>query len=148
MNALKTLQQYSDQLRRYADETVDIAPQVIKLQPTLDMLERYHSIHVSAGIGKITIHVTVKKSLAEMLPLLETIEAATGAEFDKTEDWGEYAMRDFKSSKTPWLEISATVPTNGEQCRTEIVGYKEVPIYEIKCDGDSAATSSDDSVPF
>jgi hypothetical protein len=135
-NALEAIQKYADQLRKYADDIVDIAPQAIKLQPTLDMLARYHQIHLTATIGKITLNVKVKKSLAEMLPLLETIEAATGAEFDKTEDWGEYAMRDFKSSKAPWLEISATVPTSGEQCRTEIVGYKEVPIYEIKCEGE------------
>ena len=137
MAALETLLKYADSLRDYADQTIDIAPQVIKLQPTLDILARYHSIHVSATIGKITVHVTVKKSLAEMLPFVETIEAATGAEFDKTEDWGEYAMRDFKSSKTTWLDIIARVPTSGEHCRTEIVGYKEVPIYEIKCEGKS-----------
>lgn len=134
--ALEAVQAYADSLRKYADQTIDLAGKALKLQPTLDVLGRYHNMHVSVSIGKICIHVNINEKMEEIMPLLETIEQVAGIEFDNTSDFAEYSMRTFKSAKDSWLEVDVRVPSTGEECRSVITGYKEVPIYEIKCGAD------------
>lgn len=84
---------------------------------------------------RITVRLTDMKDAA---PIIESLQDAMGAEFDKTEDQPAMGQRIFMSSKFP-LQLCIDVADNGDDaaCRRVVVGERLEPIYELRCDGEA-----------
>lgn len=136
MNILDSIQSHHKLLVQAANDSLELAPKAMRLQPTLDILRKFKDINVSISCGKITLSLHVTK-MDEIIPFLDAIEEAMGISFDNTHDVAQYSWREFKCKDAPWIEVDAHVPSTGEDCRRVVVGYKQEPVYEIKC-GDDA----------
>jgi len=83
----------------------------------------------------------VCKHLKEPLPLLREL-AKEGIHTDKIHTHEDYKvldvlpMREYNLGKFVVLDVVLLSPTDeeGQRCRVEQVGVKEVPVYEMKCD--------------
>jgi len=136
MTILQKIEEHRKVLIEAANNSLDLAPKAMRLQPTLDILRKFKEINVYISGGKITLSMHVSK-MDEIIPFLDAIEEAMGISFDDTKDVAQYSWREFKCKDAPWIEVDAHVPSTGEDCRRVVVGYKQEPVYEIKC-GDEA----------
>lgn len=98
-----------------------LTPLMPFIKPTLMMMS-----------NQILIRVKVDR-IKDVEPLIESLEASLGIEFDNTHDQAEYSWREFKCAKAPWIRVDAELTADGPECRRVIVGYETVPKYELKC---------------
>lgn len=75
------------------------------------------------------------KSLKEAEAALEMIEDEHGVTFNKSSDWAaEKVLERSFTAENLGFKVDVRVTGDSPTCRSVIVGYEQVPKYEIRCD--------------
>jgi hypothetical protein len=130
-------------LKRQAEQAEELHTKMVRLDRVLTTIGRFVDGRVVMMGAKAVVCVKVNK-IADITPVIETIEAELGISFDKTHDAAEQGWRQFECAAAPWLRVDAELRADGPECRRVIVGYEQTPVYEIKC-GDEVDTP--DAIP-
>jgi len=116
----------------------DLGPQFARLDRSMHTVSRFvQSRYMMIG-SQILVCVKVAK-IADIEPVIETLQEDLSIEFDESSDSAAQGWRTFRSTAAPWIRVDAELIADGPECRRVITGYQQTPIYEIKC-GDDAAT--------
>ena len=133
----KQIAQSAASHRKLAIEVELLGAHVAAVDRCLKTLGRFVKIRGTMILsGKILIRVEVAK-LADIEPVLEQIEDDLGIEFDKTQDFAEHRWRTYESKTAAWVRVDAELQADGEECRRVVVGYTQVPRYELRCGEDA-----------
>lgn len=130
-----------DQIKQYEQLIEDSRKMYVhmaRIEAALKPIEPFVKPSLMLLAHQILVRVKVDR-IKDIEPLIESLEASLGIEFDKTHDTAEYSWREFKCSAAPWIRVDAELKADGPECRRVIVGYQTVPKYELKC-GDEAST--------
>jgi len=102
-----------------------------KYAETFRRLSYFYDTHVYT-FGRPILQLNTS-SMKEAEAALEMIEDEHGVTFDRSSDMaGEsFAERTFTAEG---LDFQVDVRVAGEACKSVLVGYEQVPKYEIRCD--------------
>jgi hypothetical protein len=100
---------------------------------------------------RLAIHISVT-DMAQVAPVIESLEAIYGVSFNKEETHPEHAQREWRDDKCPFLQVTAHISDDADaKCRRVVIGEQIVPKYEVVCDGEApsaAPAPADEGVPF
>ena len=134
-------EQYDESLKskkKAVDKFEDLLPKYKKIAEALRHARRFMNISTMFMGDQLLVRVRVDK-MADVSPLIECLEEDLAIEFDKTRDQAEYSWREFTCATAPWIRVDAELVADGPECKRVIVGYKQEPVYELKC-GEEANT--------
>lgn len=131
-----TREMYARFMRQLEDNRANFERAARAVRPFSRMMH----IGLSVAAGQLTINAYVA-AMDEVAPLIEELQEALGVEFDKSEDHvlDSFAYRTFECKDAPWLRVDANLQGDSDACRRVQVGEKVVPVYELRCGGDSPA---------
>lgn len=138
---MNIIEQYEEALESKKKAIVtfeDLLPKYKRVESALRHARRFMDIGTMFLGNQLLVRVKVEK-LANVAPLVECLEEDLGIEFDKTDDRAEFSWREFTCKSAHWIRVDAELVGDGPECRRVIVGYKQEPVYELKC-GDDAST--------
>jgi hypothetical protein len=138
MELMSKYQGAVDELRWKVAQAEELHTKMVRLDRVLTTIGRFVDGRVLMMGTQAVVCVKVNK-IADITPVIETIEAELGISFDKTHDAAEQRWRQFECAAAPWVRVDAELRADGPECRRVIVGYEQTPVYEIKC-GDDADT--------
>ncbi len=138
MNIIDKFDQEVENRKRNLTALEDLLPKFKRAAHAARHASKFMEVHPMFLGAQLLFRVKVQK-IADVQPLLECLEEDLGLSFDKTYDQAAHSWREFTCEKAPWLRVDAELIADGPECRRVIVGYKQEPVYELKC-GDDAAT--------
>jgi hypothetical protein len=137
MNNFKLIDDQIETYKRCIETARNLYPHMARIDAALTPLVPFIKPTLMMMSNQILIRVKVER-IKDIEPLIESLEASLGIEFDNTHDQAEYSWREFKCEKAPWIRVDAELTADGPECRRVIVGYETVPKYEIKCGEDAS----------
>jgi hypothetical protein len=122
----------------------DLGPQFAQLDRSMRTVNKFVNSRYMIIHSRILVCVKVAK-ITGIEPVIETLQEDLGIEFDGSSDSAEQGWRSFYSTAAPWIRVDAELIADGPECRRVITGYKQTPIYEIKCGDDATPDATPDA---
>lgn len=138
MNIIECFENTLSRQKKQITDLEDLLPKFKRAAEAVRHAAKFLDISPMILGCQLLIRVKVQK-LTDIQPVLECLEEDLGINFDQTTDQASYSWREFKSAGAPWLRVDAELAADGPECRRVIVGYKQEPVYELKC-GEDAQT--------